>query len=563
MAGAKLLLLCVVCVSIFAQPAGSGVISGTVIDAATGDPVRKAIVTVTWHGTPRSWATMRSDGSGKFSFEGLPAGKYDLAAHKSALGVATYGSTSVRQLGNQITLGDGEVHADIKLWFLRSASISGRVVDAEGEPVSGANVTLMRPGRQFGERILTNAQGASTNDRGEFKFTGLDPGQFYLRCVPNMGGPFMRNVVYFSGGPEPVARDIMVPQFYGGARDSKDAAPVILRGGDALTGIDFHLTAEHPATISGRVIGVPALDPPAEASLKPPAIRNRRVFRGNEQGVIVSAIPAEDGFPGGMSEAARAPDYQFEMSGNIPGRYRLQAQVRAKDKNYYASQIVDAHDGVNEVLLTMVPSVEVKGHLRVEGPAANPVEGFSIALGGAGPGRNQDYSSPVKKDGSFTIENVPPGEWVVGVNGGSGTFEKSVRLGDKDFLYQRVEIPPGLDAPLNIVISSNTATVSGAIDAGGKGAGILLAPVGLVHTFTRFYYSVTADDDGKFKMNGIAPGKYKIFALEKINPANFRNPESADLLDVLGQELEVPEGAKVEAHPRLIPEEEAKEILKP
>lgn len=67
-------------------------------------------------------------------------------------------------------------------------------------------------------------------------------------------------------------------------------------------------------------------------------------------------------------------------------------------------------------------------------------------------------------------------------------------------------------------------------------------------------------------MNAVAPGKYKIFALEKIATASYRNPESGDILDAvkdLGQDVEVPEGAKIESHPKLIPEERAKEILKP
>jgi len=44
------------------------VISGIVVDASSGDPIHKAIVTVTWHGTPRSWATTRTDSSGTFRF---------------------------------------------------------------------------------------------------------------------------------------------------------------------------------------------------------------------------------------------------------------------------------------------------------------------------------------------------------------------------------------------------------------------------------------------------------------------------------------------------------------
>jgi hypothetical protein len=74
-----------------AQPPGTGVISGRVVEASNNDPVRKAIVTLTWQGAPRSWATSRTDSSGQFKFEGLPPGKYDLRATKPGEGTAIYG----------------------------------------------------------------------------------------------------------------------------------------------------------------------------------------------------------------------------------------------------------------------------------------------------------------------------------------------------------------------------------------------------------------------------------------------------------------------------------------
>lgn len=61
----------------------TGVISGTVSDAESGGATRKAGVTLTLEGTPRRWTTTRIDGSGRFQFEGLPAGKYDLRAAKA------------------------------------------------------------------------------------------------------------------------------------------------------------------------------------------------------------------------------------------------------------------------------------------------------------------------------------------------------------------------------------------------------------------------------------------------------------------------------------------------
>src|SRR6185369_777777 len=109
----------------WSQPAAKGVISGTVVEGESNDPIRKAIVTLTLQGTPRRWATARTDGSGRFQFEGLPAGKYDLRATKLNEGAAIYGANSVRELSDLITLADGQTRNGIILRFLRRGSISG------------------------------------------------------------------------------------------------------------------------------------------------------------------------------------------------------------------------------------------------------------------------------------------------------------------------------------------------------------------------------------------------------------------------------------------------------
>ena len=69
--------------------------------------------------------------------------------------------------------------------------------------------------------------------------------------------------------------------------------------------------------------------------------------------------------------------------------------------------------------------------------------------------------------------------------------------------------------------------------AGARGPGFCWRQSESGTTLTRFYYSVIADDNGKFKVNWSGSGKYKIFALEKIVTGSFRNPESAELLDAL------------------------------
>jgi hypothetical protein len=350
-----------------------------------------------------------------------------------------------------------------------------------------------------------------------------------------------------------------------------------------LSGIDFRLTSERPAKITGRLTGVPEMDPPAVPDAPPAAagstaeakqralqqLARAQLMRGRGSAVMVDLSPAdENGMRWTNSTGAQGPDYHFELPEQAPGRYRVQTSIHQKDKLYFASQVVDAGEGVNDIVLALVPAVELKGHLKIEGAGARPVENYSITLmTPTSPGnRRESFSSPVKKDGSFSIAQVPPGEWQVKINpSGPGSFEKSVRLGDKDYLYKPLEIPSGLDTPLNIVLGTAGVAIDGEVEgvSGAKRAGILLAPVGTRHTLAQFYYTTTTDDKGKFKINGVAPGKYKIFALEAIATVNFRNPESTELLDALGEELDVPESGKLQPHPKLIPEEKAREILKP
>jgi hypothetical protein len=173
------------CVSVaFSAFAFAGVISGTVVEASNNDPVRKAIVTLTLQGTPLEWATTRTDSSGAFRFETLPVGTYDLRAAKEEVGAAIYGAASLHQPGDPIKLDDGETRAGVTLRFVRSAAISGRVLDSAGDPASGMIVTLLIPTHNPGGRVLTRYRRAEADDHGDYRIDGVAPGQYYLHASP-------------------------------------------------------------------------------------------------------------------------------------------------------------------------------------------------------------------------------------------------------------------------------------------------------------------------------------------------------------------------------------------
>jgi len=550
------------CLTAWAQPAGTSMITGVVVeasgDASAPEPVRKAEVTVTWHGTPRSWATTRTDGSGRFQIGGLPAGVYDLRATKSGAGVAIYGANSPRETGETITLADGETREGLKLRFIRSASISGGVTGPDGDPAVSAQVFLMRISRNNGPPFLQTSSQAQTNDRGEYQMAGVEPGQYYVFAT-------------VQGDPVNAQGAVVAGTFYGGTRESKESTVVSVHDGDRLRGIDFHLTSEPAVRIQGHVAGVPAPPTPPPADQLHNTSRPRRL-----NGVRVIFAPVSLNPVRFYRDAvAQGPDHQFQSTTLPAGEYRVRAILQVDDKIWSASQIVDARSGEAEVTLTLAPSIEVKGQVRTEGTVSGPQTSLRVTLAPVGPNGagfgmfgNENQGAQAAADGKFTIPQVPPGLYNLNLPVPRGGFLKSVRLGDDEVRFKPIEIKPGSEAPLNIVVSMHGAKVEGEVDAAGGDpgrAGILVTPMGELHDFARFYYSVAADDHGKFKLLGLAPGKYRIFALEKLTATSLRNPEAADQLIALdgdfAQEIELVEDGSVEAHPKLIPLERGRAIL--
>jgi hypothetical protein len=295
----------VLAVSVFAAMAWAqtprGVISGVVVEPANNEPVRKAIVTLTLQGTPRRWATGRTDSAGEFRFEGLPPGKYDLRAAKEGVGSAIYGARSLRELGELITLREGETDAELKLLFLHPATISGRVFNPEGLPATGITVTLLRTTNKNFQRD------GRTGVSGEFHIGDIPPGQYYVSASPRAPVP----------GESP--ERLIIPQFFGGSRRSKGSKVITIRGGEDLTGIDFNMTAEPPGRIHGHVIVAPNL-PGAPA---PRSVVSSLYELG---AVTVSIAPAEDNVDEWFqASTVLPPDYDFNFDNLTPGRYRMES----------------------------------------------------------------------------------------------------------------------------------------------------------------------------------------------------------------------------------------------
>ena len=151
---------------------GTAVITGRVVDGATGLPLARARVRLNSAiGEP---VLVTTDNVGTFRFTRLPPGEYSLTADKSTYKRVSYPSAAetLRRRLRPLNLADGQTVAGLTLVLFRASAIAGRVVDPNGDPVDFAELGALRLSTS-GRGTQTQA-GATTNDVGEFRLTGLE-----------------------------------------------------------------------------------------------------------------------------------------------------------------------------------------------------------------------------------------------------------------------------------------------------------------------------------------------------------------------------------------------------
>ena len=186
----------------------SAVLLGQVVDADTGQPIADATVTLTGRpaptaargrGTPppsssslfdlmlarggTSAERVVSAANGRFVFRGLPVSTYTLRAqapgyvdNPTALRVA--GAVAFVEIRDK----QSSARTTLRLW--KQAVITGSVLDEAGEPVIGARVqAYRRVVSRFGQLSYDSPDSVSTDDRGRYRLSMLDPGD-YIVLVP-------------------------------------------------------------------------------------------------------------------------------------------------------------------------------------------------------------------------------------------------------------------------------------------------------------------------------------------------------------------------------------------
>jgi hypothetical protein len=512
---------------------GKASIEGSVLDAITHEPVKKA--TVMLNGQVGLSAV--TDASGHFAFRQLPAGPYRIFVQNEK-----YPSVQDSIDGNQqlsISLAADEQKQDITLSLTPGASVRGRIVDDEGNPMSGCNATAMQLRDMGMGRTLQQSGGSQTDEKGEYRISNLPGGKYYIqvRCFKTIPLPhaFVRRDAIMD-----VPKLSYAPLFYPGAADPMSAAKVQATPGAGISGIDFKMVPARGATIRGHA--GPASAGIIQLNLAPKDLLTRE-FR--TQGQRVNAATGE-----------------FRIQNVLPGSYDLVASTAEGGQSFFAKTSVEVGDApLDPIDLTLAPAPTVTGTILIEGDTNMPMTNGDLRMNPLD-GRLMMQPPPqakVQSDGTFVINSVAPGRWRLFLGGVQG-YIKSVQLGGQEATPWDLEIgssPSQLKILVGTKFAKLEAALSASMDGAGQIAGMLWASNGDPNFQQNF--SINTQNPGTIQ---VPPGKYHVCAFATAQPWGLmQNRALRKALESRCETVDAPEDGSVRVQLPVIPAADLKQIL--
>ena len=485
-------------------------VEGTVVDAVTGQPVKKAAVSFqrAGQGPPTSYVVL-TDGTGHFAFAGFAAGDWGGSVQREGYVDCWEIGTGSDAKPLRWRFDAETVIKDLTIRLIPTGVIAGRVVDADDEPVVAASVALTGLGAKARGQQFPEVQ---TNDLGEYRLYNIPSGKYIITATyqPRWQNPNTR-LTQASG-------ERYITTYYPSTADRGQATPVAVGMGALVQGVQIRLVRGSVVRVRGQVMQA------ASAG----TVSSQRVF--------VDLSEAQEGtFGRGRAFGAMPqPDGVFEFNGVPPGRYLVRGRSVLGTERLQASTVVDVGDtDVDGIQLILSLPVTISGQVTVEGEARLPKELHAALTSRSG--NYQDGALTVlRPDGSFTLGQVYEGRYdfmLQGLqNGETDLYVRSVRFANEDALSEGLHVGQGQQGEkLDVILSDDGATLACHV-VSDKGEPVRRVVVHLIPDEPRnrllsLYGQTWIGDDGVCKMRGVAPGSYRAFAFTPEQQVDVRHAD--------------------------------------
>jgi protocatechuate 3,4-dioxygenase beta subunit len=522
-------------------------ISGRVVKAGTGEPLKNVLLTIrgadlpdepSRPGDPQS-PLARTDADGQFVLKEIEPGRYYLSAAYPGFVSQQYGQKSPRRPGAVIELGSGKNMKGVVFSLAPASVISGRILDSDGAPMPGARVLVLRTFYVRGQRRMSPVGVASSNDLGEYRVPGLSAGNYYIFVMVTRR-LFVNGAQTFSWALPPDSSWAYVSTYYPGTSDPEKAARIEIRAGEEAHSIDVTMLSAPSVRIHGRITNEVSGELTSDVGVR--LLRRGAAFYDNAP--QLTTIDYDNG--------------AFQIAGVTPGSYNIMAFYPDAGMMRIAQQPLDVGSGdIGGIELEITSGVEISGRLVFDGNTNHPPLGFEVNPVARGDGFFMVESGRMRPDGSFTISGVEPGLYDLKVTGPMpDAYLKSARAGGLDVLVNGLRVTrEGAGGTVDLILGAIGGLVQGRVvdNESQPVAGTIVAIVPDVQRRTQssLFLTTTTDSNGQFVLRAIPPGDYSLFAWEDIEDGAWTNNEYLKSIEGLGKPVHLTEGSseKIELKP--------------
>lgn len=456
---------------------------------------------------------------GGFTLTGLPEGQ------PIALAVSGEGYLSATRRGIQVP-----AERPLRVTLSPGSRISGRVVDDSGAPVTRAQVLAVYEGPGPGG----GGAAESLDENGGFVIENVSPGRFTLAVAAPGFQPAQRKGIEVVAGKDVSGLEVVVRKgaTVEGRVTTTEGRPVagahlrVMPTGNAgnplLAALGLpEAVADGDGTY--KLEGVPegARSIVAEERDHPKVVQTLAVQPGSNHldfqladgrevsGQVVDPqgqpIPGAEVSLSSQSGAWRettGPDGGFRMTAIPDGSYRLLAEKEGW-ATARSPEVRVAGGSVEGLVLRLDRGGAIVG--RISGLGFEELSQLQISASGPTGGQ----LGQVDYQGSYRIEALPPGEWIV-----------EAHLPDSRRAVGRAQLAPGQGQVSLDLEFGGGLTLSGVVLHGEQPvAGAMVTVQG---SNGGLFQGTRSGSDGRFRVEGLSPGPVEIVVLGKDAP--FRQP---------------------------------------
>ena len=483
--------------AVAAAPAGTASISGRVQIMIDGKPtpVRRARITLT--SDKSAGRVINADTNGVYRFADLPAGTYRVLAEKAGF---------VPLLADPRRAYDRPAPFEVKdaqpvthdLWMQRGAALEGQLTLADGTPMSDVVISALRVGYDTNGKRYVSVRQARTDDRGHYRVHTLPPGQYAVEASLDPLSA-ARPVGSTTDRPQTIART-----YFPGTAQLDEVRMVPVAVGETKTDLDFAATTMPIVNVGGRIID--------------------SVGRPVTQFAI--RLSLVNGMPSDVRGFRLPESNEFHFDFVPPGEYWIAVATMpaaGAEPEFAAMRATIDRQNLQNVSIATEPGATIAGAVVTDTGAPVPpllkAQAFEAVFHVPRSGATNVESADVAADGQFAMTRLfgprvfrlaePSGQWAV----------KNVTLNGADITDAPFHFKKASD-PLNlrIVVTSNTATIAGVTaDTAGKPIParvvVFEAEESRWGFASRFVRSMETGSDGRYHVDGLLPGNYRIAAV--------------------------------------------------